>query len=390
MIIVAEIICWISVGLMFHSYVLFPILISMAAKRKKINKLQNTSDQPFVSILMSAYNEESVIEEKINSIIESNYPSEKYEILVGSDCSSDHTDSIMRRLSDSNPKQIKFLPFSLRQGKPNIINQLIALSKGSILILTDANVMFDVKTIAELVTPFEEKAIGLVDSQMINKGAKESGISFQEKAYISREVSIKHNESLIWGSMMGPFGGCFAIRKNLYEPVPSNFLVDDFFLNMIVLEKGFKAINNPQAFVYEDVSNDIGIEYRRKIRIASGNFQNLARFKKLLWPPLTGVSFSFISHKIIRWLGPLLILLIIVSLATLLKTSYLYLTGFIISILFLIIPLLDYFLKKLSIHISLFRFITHFCAMNLAMLVGLVRYIKGVKSNVWEPTKRNQ
>lgn len=388
----AEILFWISAGLIFHSYLLFPMLLSSLAKKKKPllwnQKTENTPHQ--ISILMSVYNEEEVIEEKILSILSSDFDPARYEIWVGSDCSTDSTNQIVQKLSHLYPNQVHFQAFTTRQGKPNIINQLINNASGSILVLTDANVIFEKNTLQELIDPFEDAAVGLVDTQMVNKGARAAGISLQEKAYISREVNIKYHESLLWGCMMGPFGGCFALRKDLYAPVPNNFLVDDFYLNMIVLEKGYKAINNPKAVVFEDVSNDLTIEYKRKIRIATGNFQNLFRFSNLLWPLWTGLSFSFLSHKVIRWLGPFLLLIAFISLLFLGVSDGFYLILFCFYLGLLLMPLIDYFFKKLNIHISFLRFITHFCAMNLALFVGFMRYIKGVKSNVWQPTKRNQ
>lgn len=388
----AEAIAWISIGMVIHSYVIFPVFINLRA-RLQVQKapLQDpaASQQEMVSILMSAYNEEEVIEEKIISILESDYNG-PFEILVGSDCSTDNTNKILLEMEKAHPEVIHFFPFNERQGKPNIINQLVDHAAGRVLVLTDANVIFDASTLHELLQPFSNPQIGLVDTQMVNKGARSSGISIQEKAYISREVSIKHHESQVWGAMMGPFGGCFAIRKELYEPVPENFLVDDFFLNMIVLERGFMAVNNPKAIVYEDVSNDIVIEYRRKIRIATGNFQNLARFKHLLWPPWNGVGFCFLSHKVLRWFGPFLYVTALIPVALLYKEALIYKILLIGLLAIPFIPLVDQLLKKVSIHISFLRFITHFCAMNLAMFVGFLRYRKGVKNNVWQPTKRNQ
>lgn len=387
----AVIIFWVCFTAVFHSYVLFPTIIRVMASGKKAYWENGDNTEPqFVSILISAFNEEDVIEEKIQSILNSQYKKDKFEILIGSDCSTDRTNEILEKLAADKANNLSFYPFDARQGKPNIINILSKKAKGDILILSDANVMFDPGTIRELVMPFDDPDIGLVDSQMVNIGLKKEGISHQEKAYISREVKIKHEESLIWGTMMGPFGGCFAIRKSLFQPVPSNFLVDDFYLNMLVLESGSKAINNPKAMVYEDVSNDLAIEFKRKIRIATGNFQNLSRFKKLLWPPWSGLAFSFLSHKVIRWLGPFFLILAFGSSLYLAFHSKIYLFLFSAYLIVLILPLLDWLLKKLNFHIFILRFITHFCAMNLAMLVGFVRKNKGVKSNVWEPTKRNQ
>jgi cellulose synthase/poly-beta-1,6-N-acetylglucosamine synthase-like glycosyltransferase len=251
-------------------------------------------------------------------------------------------------------------------------------------------VIFDEDTLTNIMEPFANPSIGLVDTQMINLGMKREGISFQEKAYISREVRIKHLESQLWGVMMGPFGGCFAIRKQLFEPVPPTFLVDDFFLNMKVLESGYQAVNNPAARVYEDVSNDLSIEFRRKIRIATGNFQNLRRFIGLLSPARPALAFCFLSHKVLRWLGPVFLVAAFVSLAFLSFHSLFYRISLFAYAGLLLIPAVDYLLKKLNLHFQIFRFITHFLGMNLALIIGMVRYLKGVKTNVWQPTKRHQ
>ncbi|MFC2138103.1 glycosyltransferase, partial [Bacteroidota bacterium] len=231
--------------------------------------------------------------------------------------------------------------------------------------------------------------IGLVDSQIINTGLDKSGISIQEKSYISREAKIKSKESIIWGSMMGPFGGCYAVRKILYEKIPPTYLVDDFYINMIVLNKKQKAINDLEAIVYEDVSNDLFIEFKRKIRIATGNFQNLFHFIHLLWPPYKGIAISFLSHKVLRWFGPFFIILIFFSNLALID-NLLYYYFFLFQCFIASLALFDFFMRKIGIHILFLRFITHFLSMNLAMLIGFFRFIIGVKSNVWQPTKRNQ
>ena len=376
---------------MFHSYVLFPVILTVAGRMKKAGQQEREtgSTAPMVSVVMAAFNEEAVIEEKIRSVYNTLYDNALLEVLAGSDNSTDRTAEILGRLSVEFPT-LRFFNFTQRQGKPNIINQLVREARGSILVLTDANVIFDEETLPNLITPFSNPRTGLADTQMINLGMKREGISFQEKAYISREVKIKHLESRLWGVMMGPFGGCFAIRKELYEPVPPNFLVDDFFLNMMVLEKGYLAMNNPEARVYEDVSNDLSIEFRRKIRIATGNFQNLKRFAGLFSPARPALAFCFLSHKVMRWLGPVFLLAAFASLVYLATDSPFYLVLLAGYVFLLMVPLLDNLLKKLNLHLSVLRFITHFLSMNLALSIGMVRYLKGVKTNVWQPTKRHQ
>jgi len=389
---IIEIIFWGSVFFVFHTYVIYPLLLRLLSSGKKDNHVvypAGDNDLPEVSILMSLYNEEKVIEEKIMSIYHSEYPADKIEVIVGSDNSTDNTNIILEKLTGKY-SSLQFFPYAHRQGKAAIINRLYKKARGQVLILTDANVMLDKDTVYNLVKHFKNPEIGLVDTNMINKGLTKEGISLQEKTYISREVIIKNYESRIWGTMMGPFGGCYALRRELYSEVPPNYLVDDFYINMMVFVQKHKAINDLNARVYEDVSDDLGIEFRRKVRIATGNFQNLRSFARLLFPPFTGLSFSFMSHKILRWFGPFFIILALVSCLYLSLNNEIYLYLFLCQCGLLILPFIDFFLRYLRIHIIILRFITHFYSMNLALLFGFFRFIAGVRSGIWTPTQRHQ
>jgi cellulose synthase/poly-beta-1,6-N-acetylglucosamine synthase-like glycosyltransferase len=246
--------------------------------------------------------------------------------------------------------------------------------------------------IRELVKHYKNEAIGLVDSNLINVGMKKVGISKTENQYIKGEVQMKHLEGVIWQQTLGPLGGCFSIRSNYYSEVPPKYLVDDFYLAMRVFEQGGKAINELKAECYEDVSHSIREEVRRKTRIATGNFQNLKRFWKLWFPiPPTSLSFIFISHKVLRWLGALFIILSLLTAGILaLNGNLTFQILFVLESAFLlVIPLGYYILQSFGIHSSMLRTITYFNAANWALLKGLFQYLKGVKSNVWQPTKRS-
>lgn len=166
--------------------------------------------------------------------------------------------------------------------------------------------------------------------------------------------------------------------------------MDDFYITMHVLSSGGKAINELEAICHEDVSNIIYEEFRRKIRISIGNFQNLNSFKKMLWPPYKGLGFAFLSHKVLRWITPFLLIFAYILNLFIIQTGTLFVILFILQTLLFLCPLLDLLLRRIEIHSILLRFITHFYAMNLSMLIGLFIYLKGVKTNVWQPTKRYQ
>jgi cellulose synthase/poly-beta-1,6-N-acetylglucosamine synthase-like glycosyltransferase len=199
--------------------------------------------------------------------------------------------------------------------------------------------------------------------------------------------------------MMGPFGGCYAVRKNLYEPVPENFLVDDFYINMKVLEKGKKAISEINAKAYEEVPSDWKVEFKRKIRIATGSFQNLKAFFHLLFK-FNALSFCFLSHKVLRWLGPFFILGLYISNILIVWSIFtgealgMFFFGdsfhlhpfevfFILQNILFLIFICDLILKRLGINFILTRLTT-----NFALFIGFLKFAGGVRSSIWQPTNR--
>lgn len=389
--VVIEIIFWLCVASLIYHYVGFPILMKILSigKKQNANCFDKEDTLPTVSILLAAFNEEKVIEEKIKSTFKTSYPFDKIELLIGSDASTDETDAIIEKYTRLFGG-VKFRRFGGRTGKPLIIDTLEKEAKGDVLILTDANVFFDLDTIFQLVKHYKNEKIGLVGGNILNLEVKNDGISNQEKQYLSLENKLKYQEGVLWGTMIGAFGGVYSMRKSLYTDIPKNFIVDDFFLTMSVIEQGFLAINELDAIAYEDVSNVITKEFTRKKRIASGNYQNLKRFKSLLWPPFKGVAISFWSHKVLRWFGPFFMIFALMTNALLFSQNVIYQVLFLGQMLVWFIPLFDYIFGKLGHHNKLLRFVSHLLGMNLALLLGSITYLRGIKTNVWTPTERNQ
>jgi cellulose synthase/poly-beta-1,6-N-acetylglucosamine synthase-like glycosyltransferase len=387
---ILKIIFWISALLIMHTYIIYPLLLLILDNiiKKPVTR-QKESYTPDISVLMAVHNEELVIRKKIESLFSSDYPSEIMEVLVGSDSSDDSTDIILTELQTVYP-QLKVFQFSKRMGKPAVINRLFSTAKGDILILTDANVFPEKDTIRKLVQNFSDKSVGMADTRLINTGIKRDGISLPEMAYISMEMKLKNIEGRLWGTMMGPFGGFYAVRKASYEPLSKNILADDFRICMNVISKGERAISDTEAIVYEDVSNSLIEEYSRKVRISAGNFQNLNHFSYLLLKPFSIWSFCFVSHKILRWLTPFLWLIAVTANILLIKGSFFFSLLIILQVIFLLLPAFDFLLKKLNIHLVPVRFFTHLFFMNVALFVGFIKYLKGIRSGAWTPTKRYQ
>jgi cellulose synthase/poly-beta-1,6-N-acetylglucosamine synthase-like glycosyltransferase len=242
---------WASWFLIIYTYVIFPIILSVLSfylKKDNYSAPLATSDRPEflpkVAMVVAAYNEEKVISEKLNNSWAIDYPHDRFILVVGSDGSDDKTNNILSTCED---KRLFFYNFNQRRGKISIINDIMSdLNRNSdveIIVMSDANTIFDKNSIRNLVRHFENPKIGCVSGELIL--SQDGGVS-GEGLYWKYECWIKNNESKL-GFLIGCNGGIFAIRKEVYEPLPSSVIVEDFVMTMRLLEKGWQVKFDPEA-----------------------------------------------------------------------------------------------------------------------------------------------
>lgn len=366
-----------------QTYFIYPLSLFLFGKNTQVKPALNSNYN--VAIVIAAYNEENVLEKKIRSVLATTYPLDKIVIYVGSDASTDRTNEIVANFA-TPCTNVQLKIFQGRTGKAGIINSIIEQCKEELLILTDANVFFTPSTIPNLVRHFSDKETHQVCANILKKSDRNENIQALEKGYLLVENQLKLRESATWGFVVGAEGGCYAIRRKAYTPIPPNFYMDDFFVTMSVIANKGRVIFDEEAICYEDLPTESAEEFKRKIRISIGNFQNLVAFKKLLWPFWSAIAYSFISHKILRWLTPFfLILLFLVSFLLSFDCFFFQVLALVQCVLFLS-PLAIPYLKWMKPAL----FVAHFYNMNLALLIGFFRYLKGVKSSVWQPTPRSK
>lgn len=372
------------------SYVIFPWLMKQAASKVKYEKndYSKITEWPSVTIVFSVFNEEKVIRRKLESILKSDYPKDKLQILIGSDNSTDETHQIIEEFTANN-SNITLVKKTSRNGKLKIINELIDLTTTEHLVFTDANVFFEPMTLKALVYNLVAKDAKMVCGNILKFSPKNQGISDQEIFYMNFENQLKHHESLTYGFCVGVEGGCYAILKSHFVKVPDGFLMDDFFITLDVISKKGKVLFEPEALCYEDVNDAPMIEFKRKIRISLGNFRNLKFYKRLLFPITKGFGFAFFSHKVLRWFTPFAI---IFSFAfTLMLVLYCPFFKWIVLTYSLLIalPILTIFLEKIKWKIPFVNALGHFILMNFALLLGYFKFITASHESAWEPPKRN-
>lgn len=392
-----QVIFWLSLLAIAHSYAVFPLVISKLKPKSSTYERFDVQDEnwPELHVVMAMYNEGAVIQQTLESIVESDYPVEKLTIHVGSDNSTDDSHDIVEALQAQHPN-IQLTIFESRSGKIKIINSLvdsIPNDEQSVLLLCDANVTWSKEAARNLARHFKDQRIGIVACNVLDSQKSTQGIAAQEDAYVNRENLIKYNEGQLWGRMMGAFGACYALRRSCYREVPTHYNVDDFFETLACYEQGYDGIVDLKAICYEAVSTDINEEFRRKQRISKGNFQNFKHFGRYLQPWNCGLAtwFAFWSHKGLRWFGPLLLLAMTVSSVALASMGYwLYIIAAVGIIGSFAAAGFDQLLERFQVgfRFKLFRFIRYFYSMNFALLLGAIEFVKGVQNSVWEPTKR--
>ena len=377
MVSLAVIIFLVALSLIALTYVVYP-LWQLIFPGKPID-FTGEFTPPSVSVVFAAYNESAIIEAKIRSIYSTNYPIDLLSVWIGSDLSNDGTDDIIRNLQSEFP-QLNLHVNDNRSGKSATINLLVERTTAEVIIATDANILFKETTIEELVRPIAlQKATAVAGTLAYEAGGVTNSTATNEKAYLSLENAIRRAESRKHGICFGMEGGLYSMRKSYWKPIPPNTFMEDFFQTVQLIARDQKVLFNEAAIGLEDVSTSLREEYKRKIRISIGNWQNLIRFYPLLFKHPYPFGFLFLMHKVLRWLTPHLYLIALI--AGLFTSQWL-----ISSIILIGLPVSQFILMSFGLATPL----AYFYAMNAALFIGFLRYLKGVKSSVWQPTKRNQ
>ena len=388
-----EMLFWLNVLVVIYTYLGYGLIL-LILNLLFFKKIQSTkTENPEVSILIAAYNEEDWIVEKINNTLSMDYPAELVKVIVITDGSTDGT--FQKAKSCSVPAGISFEVHHQpeRKGKLAAIERIMPLVKTPVTIFTDANTALNRQAIRQLVCHYNNPKIGAVAGEKrVSSANKDEASSAGEGIYWKYESLLKRWDANLY-SAVGAAGELFSIRTALYESIPADTLIEDFYLTMTVLRKGYRIAYAADAYASEGASASVGEELKRKIRIAAGGIQASWRLRDLLNPFRYGVfSWQFFSHKVLRWtLAPLalpIVFLLNLLLAFSMKPWYISL--FILQILFYLLALLGWIFEKKQIKIKAFFIPYYFCVMNFSVFLGFARLLKNQQTVLWEKAVRKR
>ena len=326
-----------------------------------------------------------------DSCLEFDYPKEKIEFLFVTDGSSDET-----------PNKVENFPFDAgvkwslyhsdeRKGKIAAVERIMEFIDNPITIYTDANTFVNKMAIRNIVAHYADPKVGAVAGEKrVSMEEVDSANSAGEGFYWKYESSLKKWDSELY-SVVGAAGELFSLRTKLYQAVPKDTVIEDFFMTLKIAMQGYLVRYEAGAYAVESASASVGEELKRKIRISAGGLQAISRLTPLLNIFKYGVlSFQYISHRVLRWtLTPLaLIVLLIVNIPLALNGNLFFVLTFMGQVAFYTAALVGYLLEKQKLKFKVFFIPYYFCVMNYSVYLGFFRFIKGSQSVVWEKAKR--
>lgn len=373
---------WIAASLLVYAYIAYPAML-LAVSRFVSMRLQSPSltSWPDVAVVIAACDEEKHIAARIRNLLEQDYPPEKLTVFIGSDGSRDSTVEFARKAGN---ERILVREFPMRRGKASVLNDLVAEARQPLIVFSDANTYFERSAIRNLVARLVEPGIGAVCGRLVLARPREG--DNEDHQYWEVESRLKLSESEIDG-LLGANGGIYAVRKSHVTPLRPDTICDDFVIVMNVALKGFRVVYEPRALAHEESAEDMSTEFGRRVRIGMGNYQVLARHPAYLTAMNWSRRWTYLSHKVLRWMTPhLLVLLLAASVLGLPRPFFVWLLA--LQAAAYAGAAVVYTTRRAVTWPVVFRMLSLFCVVNFAFAVAFVRFLGGAASGGWQRTGR--
>lgn len=376
---------WGAALLLAYAYAGYPLLLALCSRlfgKAPVPPASPGDELPRVSVLVVARDEEEVIAARLANLLALDYPADRLEIVIASDGSSDRTDDIVR-CREIQGVRLEAWPEPC--GKAAALNRVLPRLSGDIVVLSDANTLFAPDNLRKLVRWFADPAVGVVCGRLHlvdrKTGANVDGL------YWRFETALKEREARL-NALVGANGANYALRRELFTPIPDRTILDDFVLPLRMrLGSGCRLVFDREAVAAEETAPNIHTEFRRRARIGTGGFQAIGFLWRLLNPKHGWIAFTFLCHKVLRWLCPFFLLALLASNLALAAEPFFRAT-LAAQVLFHVLAAI---LPRLRVHARLprpLRLAVMFQAMNLALLAGFWHWLWEKPSGAWRHSAR--
>jgi cellulose synthase/poly-beta-1,6-N-acetylglucosamine synthase-like glycosyltransferase len=379
-----EIIFISSVALIAYAYLGYPVLI-FALSRLLQRPVRKSDITPAVSIIIAAYNEERAIATKIENTLALDYPSEKLEIIVASDCSTDRTDQIVNSFAGG---RVILHRQAERLGKTMAQNSAAKVSSAEILVFTDATTGYQPDALRKLVRSFADSTVGCVSSHLIYVDRSATSIGRGCRSYWGYENFLRESESRL-GSMIGVTGCLYAVRRTSYTPLDHD-MCSDFVIASEIHMKGLRTVDEPQAISLEDTNNRSRDEFRMRVRIMEQTMSALGRYREVLKVRRHGLyALQMLSHKVLRYVVSALLVVAFITNLLIVSQSRAYIATLAVQVAFYLSALAGGILARSGAKPGPLAIPYYFVLANAAIIVAFVKHLRGEDHVVWEPVRES-
>lgn len=377
----ARVAFWLAAALLFYVYAGYPLLLALIGLFVRRHR-PGAGYTPPISVLIAAYNEEGAIEHKIQQTLALEYPREKLEVLVLSDCSTDRTDEIVKAFPDS---RVRLVRMPERRGKTFAQNVGVKKATGEVIIFSDATAIYHPKALLYLACNYYDFTVGAVSGryQYFDPG-EQSPTGLGSMAFWNYENLIKKMQSHI-RTITGCCGCIYSVRKEAYTELPAD-IISDLVQPLQAIRKGYRVLFEDRALAYEETTQSTGEEFSMRVRVVTRAMRGLLSVSDLLKPwKFAWPAFQLWSHKIMRWMVPLF-LIVLLSANVVLIDSPFYKFTLAVQLFFYAAALLNILLplhrQWKPLGIPLF-----FCTLNAAALVSMFEICRGRKYVTWQTVR---
>lgn len=379
---IEQIIFWASAGVLAYVYVGYPLLVwllgALAPKSVKANDLE-----PYVTVLITAFNEIASIRRKIENTLKLDYPPAKLEILVASDGSTDGTDEIVGEFAAAG---VKLFRQEGRVGKTVTQNNAVRHATGEIVLFSDATTIYNDDALKLLMPAFADENIGCVAGRLVYVDDANSTVGKGAQSYWGYETFVKMAESRAC-SLIGASGCLYAVRRSAYEPMYAE-ACSDFLICTMLYRKGLRTVFEPDAACFEETNRDPNDELQMRVRVIVQTLTDLWRNRDMLNPLKSGFfAIELVSHKLLRYLVPLLLLMLFAANVPLAVSSPIYWVPLAVQGAFYLMAFCGWLMERLGRRVSLLAMPMYFMLANVASAVAFYKFLRGDRMAQWEPIR---
>jgi cellulose synthase/poly-beta-1,6-N-acetylglucosamine synthase-like glycosyltransferase len=380
--IIAQLTFWISAGILAYVYAGYPLLVYLLSRRGK-EPARDPALLPKVTVLITAYNEEASIREKIENTLSLRYPKELVEVLAASDASTDRTDEIVLEYAD---KGVRLVRVEGRLGKTEAQNQAVEAATGEIILFSDATTHYESDVLQKVIPLFADENVGCVAGRLIYRNEDASGVGDGATSYWGYETFIKAAESRTC-SMIGASGCLYAVRKNAYVPMYPE-ACSDFLICTLLYRQGLRTVFAPEAVCYEKVNRDSAKELKMRVRVIAQTFTDLWRNRDMMNPLKSGFyAIQLVSHKLLRYAVPLLLVSMLISSLLLAASSRFFAAVLVFQAVFYVLALFGWIIERAGLRSRLLSMPQYFLLANVAAVIAFYKFLRGEKYASWEPIR---